>query len=165
MPRGRTYGVGRMPLRNLLRLSSFTILSGIGWCIDFAIFNLLVALGHSGFAANLVSATVAVTFVLVMARRWIFHDHVETLGRTVARYAAWNVVAITVASLAIRLIMAALERFDWTGVAAWAGTAAGHPVATAALVANLAKIMVTPFTMYANFVATGYIIERRLRFY
>lgn len=154
-----------MPIRKLLSLSSFTILSGVGWCIDFAIFNLLVARGWSGFAANLVSASIAVTFVLAVARRWIFRQHVRTLGKTIGLYAAWNVVAITAASAGIRLIAGALQTLPWDDVALMASTATAHPVAAATVVANLAKILITPVTMYANFVAMGYIIETRLRFY
>lgn len=152
-------------LMTLLRLSSFTLLSGIGWCIDFAIFNLLVGRGQPGFLANLASASVAVTFVLIAARKWIFRHHVETLPMTVAKYTAWNVVAISAASFGIKAIASGLQTWSWDGAATVVGQAVGHSVAPAVLMANTAKILITPVTMYANFVATGYIIERRIRFF
>ena len=149
----------------LLRLSSFTLLSGVGWCIDFAIFNVLVSRGFTSFAANLSSASVAVTFVLIIARRWIFRHHVETLPMTIFWYAAWNAAAIPAASLGLKAVSAGLLQVDWGQAKLLAGTGLDHPIAYRMLIANFAKIVITPFTMYANFVATGYIIERRMRFY
>jgi putative flippase GtrA len=148
----------------LLRLSSFTILSGIGWCIDFAIFNYLVSLNYANLTANLISASVAVTFVLMTARRWIFRNQVGSLQAAVGRYVVWNIVAIAVASYLIKLIASGLDSLDLQAVIALSDAVLGHSVSRHALVSNAAKILVTPFTMYANFVAMGYIIERRLSF-
>jgi putative flippase GtrA len=150
---------------NLLKLPSFTLLSGIGWCIDFAIFNTLVTLGHTYFASNLVSASVAVTFILIAARRWIFRHHAESLHVVVAKYVIWNVVAVTAASFLIQLIATGLEHIDLSGVLAGAGQVTGKIPDKKAIVSNVAKLLVTPITMYANFLAVGYIIERRFSFY
>ena len=84
------------------------------------------------------------------------------------KYVLWNVVAITAASYLLKLIAAGLATLDLDAIVAMAGAAVGRaialPVPHHVLIANAAKILVTPFTMYANFVAIGYIIERRFSF-
>ena len=152
----------------LVKLPMFTVLSGIGWCIDFTIFNYLVSRSHPDFIANLVSASVAVTFVLFTSYRWIFRNHVGSFPVVLGKYVLWNVVAITAASYLLKLIAAGLATLDLDAIVAMAGAAVGRaialPVPHHVLIANAAKILVTPFTMYANFVAIGYIIERRFSF-
>lgn len=150
---------------SLLKLPGFTLLSGLGWCLDFLIFNGLVAMGHSYFASNLVSAACAVTFVLFTARRWIFRNHAESLGTVVVKYVVWNIVAVTAASFLIQLTANGLETFDFAGASLAIGQFVGTAPSKVMIVSNLAKLLVTPITMYANFVMVGYIIERRFSFY
>lgn len=150
---------------NLLKLPAFTLLSGIGWCIDFVIFNCLVTVGHSYFVSNLTSAAVAVTFVLITARRWIFRDHAASLPVVVAKYVIWNIVAVTAASFLIQLIATGLESVDLSGITAAIGHVTGAVPNKKAIVSNMSKLLVTPITMYANFLAVGYIVERRFSFY
>ncbi|QGN56107.1 hypothetical protein GKE62_17710 [Novosphingobium sp. Gsoil 351] len=150
---------------SLLKLPAFTLLSGIGWCIDFVIFNYLVALDHTYFASNLVSAAVAVSFVLITARHWIFRNHVESLHGVVVKYVLWNVVSVTAASFFVQITASGLEQIDLSGIASATGHVTGMTPNRVTIVSNLSKLLVTPITMYANFLAVGYIVERRFSFY
>jgi putative flippase GtrA len=148
----------------VFRISSFTLLSGVGWCIDFLLFNCLVSIGHSYLTSNLISASVAVTFVFLTSRKWVFRNHVGSLKVATFQYIIWNVFAITVASQFLGGIASVLESIDLRHVSQLIVWMTGEHLAERSLVSNLAKVLVTPFTMYANFVAIGYIIERRLSF-
>lgn len=146
------------------RLSWFTVVSGLGWCLDFTIFSVLVARGVPGFAANCISAATAVTFVFFCARRWIFRDHVGSMAAAVAKYVAWNVVAISMASVLIWLAGAAIARLDLHLAIGLTQRFLPAPLSAPQIALNLAKILVTPVTMYLNFLAMGYIVERRVSF-
>lgn len=139
-----------------IRVHRFAILSGIGWLLDFTIFNLLAWFGLNLFVANLIGAITGVSWVFVTARAFIFRSRVVPFHHAVLGYVAWNAVAIFVASVLVDVIGTTLE-----------GLARGHGLALAGiplwrLAAPAAKIAVTPFTMYGNYVAMGYIVERRL---
>jgi putative flippase GtrA len=148
----------------LFRISSFTLLSGVGWCIDFLLFNLLISIGHAYFTSNLISASVAVTFVFLTSRKWVFRNHAGSLKLATFQYIIWNVFAITVASRLLGGIASFLETIDLSHASQLIVWMTSEYLTQRSLVSNLAKILVTPLTMYANFVATGYIIERRLSF-
>ena len=153
------------PRRSSLKLPAFTLISGIGWWLDFLIFNYLVALGYTYAGSNLISAAAAVTFVLITARRWVFRNHAEKLNVVVLKYVLWNVFAVTGASFLIQLIASGLEMIDIAAVVSivvWDPLTAHQEIA---VVANVSKLLVTPITMYANFVMAGYIIERRISIY
>lgn len=149
----------------MLKLPGFTLLSGVGWCLDFVIFNVLIGLGLTYFGSNLISATCAVTFVLITARRWIFRNHVASLHSVVVKYVLWNIFAVTAASYLVATVASGLDTLDlgplFTSLAYFADAAPDRVF----VVSNIAKLLVTPLTMYANFVMVGYIVERRVSFY
>jgi putative flippase GtrA len=149
----------------MLKLPTFTLVSGVGWCLDFLIFNGLVALGISYFVSNLCSAAVAVTFVLITARRFIFRNHAERLRVVVAKYVVWNILAVAAASFLISLVANGLESSQIATLVFAIVEVDPSRGETTALVANLAKLLITPLTMYANFLMASYIIERRFSFY
>lgn len=145
------------------RVHTFALISGIGWVIDFITFYVLVLLGTSMFTANLIGAAVAVTLVFFAGRHFIFRNSRTRLPVAIAAYVVWNVVAIFLASLAIAAIGRLLESPD---IVAWVQTTLnglGLPLEPMYLIAPVAKIAVTPITMYFNYVAMGLIIERQLR--
>jgi putative flippase GtrA len=148
----------------IVKISSFTVLSGIGWCIDFTAFNYLVSMGYPYLTSNLISASVAVAFVFLTSRKWVFRHHVGSLKIAVLKYILWNIFAIIVASQLLDNIANFLESMDLRHVSQLIVWVTGNDLAERSLVSNLAKVLITPLTMYANFVAIGYIIERRLSF-
>lgn len=143
------------------RLNGFALLSGLGWLIDFSAFNLLTLAHVPVFAANLVGASLGVSFVFVTGRRFIFRDTRTRLSHAIALYALWNLVAILAASFCVAAIAHLL------GTEAARQLAARLPAIGPywmVLVPPIAKMAFTPVTMYANFVVMGLIIERRLHF-
>ncbi len=147
-----------------VRLHGFALYSGLGWLLDFAIFNLLASAGTSLFAANTISATCAVAFVFVVTRRRIFRRSRTAYRPALAAYLGWNVVAIGLASLAVGLIGRCLLS---PAILEPTGRLLGsiHPGVDARwLMPSAAKIAVTPMTMYLNYLAMGVINERRFSF-
>lgn len=118
----------------------FGLVAGTGWLIDFCLFVTLGWLGMPVWAANMLSASVAVLFVFFASVRHVFeYEGGYLLGKLIA-YILYQVVAIALASVLID----ALAR--WLGVA---------PV--------IAKIIVTPATFYANFQFMSWITTGKLR--
>lgn len=150
--------------RPAMRVHAFAVISGLGWLVDFAIFNLLALAGTSLFAANLAGAGVAVSLVFVAGWRFIFRDARTPLPVAVSAYIAWNVVAIMLASWAVQLIGRVLAMPQVVEPAQHAFSNLGLSIQPVYLIPPVAKVAVTPVTMYLNYLAMGMIIERRLRF-
>lgn len=147
-----------------LRLHRFTIISGIGWLLDLSVMSLLVWAGLEVFAANLIGATLAITFVFFAAQNRIFINEGGFLYGKFAAYALFQSMAVPLASLAIHALNGVLVASGWVeaGVlAVMPSLLAMVPVATAIL----AKGLVTPATLYGNFVFMGWLLERRLSFW
>lgn len=138
------------------RLSYFTLISGGGWILDVVVLIVLVTLGANYFVANMVSATFGVTFVFTLAQRHVFASGREGLQwRLFLPYLCWQVIAISVASL----LIAALAQSLFTHIAE---LQIADPPSPDTISAALAKILVTPLTLYANFLFSGWLMERRI---
>lgn len=83
------------------RFVGFAFVSGIGLTLDVAIYTVLCASGAAPELANLLSAATAVTFVFFAASRRVFSGRDGWMLRPFAAYVAYQVVAITAASVAI----------------------------------------------------------------
>ncbi|HEX8513074.1 MAG TPA: GtrA family protein [Allosphingosinicella sp.] len=145
-----------------VRLHGFALISGLGWLMDFGLFTILAHNGLDLFIANILGATAAVAFVFVTARRLIFRNLKRPLAAAIAAYVLWNFVAILLASAAIDSLAALLLS---SGILSGMVVSASSGWFTLAqIVPPAAKILVTPLTMYSNYVAMGVIIERRFSF-
>jgi putative flippase GtrA len=120
----------------------FGVISGLGWLIDFTVFYLLVRLDVPPFFANVVGAGIAVTFVFFSSVKRVFQYEGGYLLAKLAAYIGYQIIAVAIASALIDLIS------RHTGM---------EPL--------LAKILVTPFTFYANFQFMSYITTGRLRLF
>jgi len=132
------------------RLSHFTVLSGIGWCIDFGLMLLLVSNELPVFASNAVGAVAATIFVYITAQRHVFKLAENRLGGSTRfmAYAGYQAIVILIASF---LIDAAAGILAETSL-----------VDDPTLAAAVAKISVTPLTLYSNFLFMGWLVEGRL---
>ena len=141
------------------RLSKFTLISGCGWLLDVLTLLSLVAMGASFFAANLVGALVGVSLVFLFAQRRVFNaTHAGKIRwRLFLPYLAWQAVAILLASALVDLVAILLTPAA-SALAAWSASA----IPAAVIAAGLAKIIVTPLTLYANFLFFGWLAERRI---
>jgi putative flippase GtrA len=141
------------------RLPKFAIVSGAGWCLDIIIFLTLVQLRVHVFLANMIGAALAVTFVFVVSQRSIFIVRRKRIIWAFIAYLGWHAVMITLASLAIAWLSAAISSCSgWVPALAvpLCATVSAHWLAAAS-----AKCLVTPLTLYANFVFSSWIIEAR----
>lgn len=119
----------------------FTLISGIGWILDFVVMGGLTALGSSYFIANTIGAFCGVTFVFFAARHDIFSEAREqSLTKSICLYWAWQIIAITAASFCVALLS--------NGVFALLKDMLENGRVISGL---CAKILVTPATLSANF--------------
>jgi putative flippase GtrA len=145
------------------RLSRFTLISGGGWLLDVGVMLGLVAAGTSPFVANLIGALCGVSSVFVLAQRRVF----TTLGgggvrwRLFLPYLCWQAVAIPAASALVALI-ANVAAGAAEIPAAWFAVVSPVTISAAVIAAGVAKVAVTPLTLYANFVFSGWLMERRV---
>lgn len=137
------------------RFSGFTIISGLGWILDFTILTSLVQLNVPVFWANLAGAFCAVTLVYVLAVRHVFERlNSAAPWKLLVAYWLWQVVAISLASALIALLTAAIvtQFVDMMPVM-------GLQQKTAA--AFVAKVAVTPLTLVANFLFMRFLLESK----
>ena len=147
------------------RIGYFTLVSGIGWLIDFFIFGFSIKLGLTAAYANLVSASVAVVFVFVTSRQWIFRHHVGSLRSVFVKYVLWNIFAVSIASWGVGTIHGFFSSCAFDFLAFTQSNLFRTTITAQTLSAIAAKLFITPFTMYSNFVVLGYILEKRVHFY
>jgi putative flippase GtrA len=86
---------------DLLRIAKFAGASGAGLCLDYVVYTLLCSGGLDAGVANLVSAGCGVTFVFLVSARHIFASGDAFLGRLFVLYAAYQVLAVALASGAV----------------------------------------------------------------
>jgi putative flippase GtrA len=83
---------------DLTRIIKFAGVSGAGLCLDYAVYSLLCASGVEAGWANLVSASLGVTFVFVVSARRIFAGSDRFLLGLFAIYAGYQLLAVSAAS-------------------------------------------------------------------
>lgn len=137
-------------MKNLFRqIISFVGISGVGWLLDFALYNLLSYTVLDVFVANICSSMVAVCLVFFVSTRKIFDNKKEGLNVKLkfAIYIIYQLALIFVASALIKLIN--------NGIITWIQV---DIIVTFAPV--IGKILVTPFTMTLNFIVMKLLLEK-----
>lgn len=113
--------------------------SGAGLVLDVAVYTALNEAGLRAGVANLVSAACGVSFVFLVSAHRIFEgDGDRFLGRLFALYAAYQVVAIVLASLAVDGMTSLLDGAYLAG-----------------------KLTVLPVTFTANYLFTAWLLGPR----
>lgn len=139
---------------DLTAFLKFGSLSGLGWLLDLAILLSLVGgLGAPAFAANIVSSSVAAMSVFLVSRSLIFRRGEGGLEIRIALYFAYTLAMIGVATVAMTLVLHALS--------ALAVGRAMHP--SPALLAGIAKILVTPPVLMLNFLMSRHASEFKIQ--
>lgn len=128
----------------------FAAISGTGWLIDMGLTMAVVQLGLSPFLGSAIGAATAVTFVYVVSRLLVMGDRQIGGAREIGLYVAWQVFAISMASA----LVAALAHLLAPLVAAF-GT-----LDALALASGIAKALVTPLTLIANFLFLKWLTGR-----
>ncbi|MBS0451571.1 MAG: GtrA family protein [Proteobacteria bacterium] len=143
-----------MKPRRLATFLKFATVSGMGWIMDALILLALVSQAlWNPFYANIVSSCVAATCVFLFSREVIFRKVPRVLHLRLAAYLGYTLCIILLASAAIGLLVGML--------AAIAGSLNFELPATAA--AAIAKVIVTPPQLVANFVVSRFLSERTFK--
>ena len=127
---------------------SFIGISGIGWIIDFVIYNILYSVFKVDISiANIISSLVGVTFVFIFSTRKVFENSGKLDIRIkCAIYIVYQIILILCVSKIMPSIKDLLISFDIKLVVKYANV--------------LAKILITPITMTINFIFMKYLIEK-----
>lgn len=138
-------------MRGIVRQGTyFTIISGLGWCIDFGVFSLLSIYVSIPVAyANMLSSLPAITFVFFMATRYIFvqYDEGMKIWQKYLVYVIYQVVLVIVASFLAQYIYDLRNSIEISIL-----SDDGFKL--------FSKCAVTPITMIANFVFMKMISEK-----
>lgn len=122
----------------------FALISGVGWLIDFSVYTALSRLTEIPVAAaNYLSSLPAITYVFFVSTRRLLAcktDRVSKLTKYLV-YALYQLALVSAASFAMQALAGALAEFTQYGKLA-------------------AKILITPFTMTANFFVLRAIAEK-----
>jgi putative flippase GtrA len=125
-----------------IKLFGFGVVAGIGWLLDFCVFALLVILTGRPMLSNMVGASLGVTFAYFMSARSVFYYEGGFLFAKFLVYFVYNAASILLFSFFIAELTLIL------GV---------HP--------TLAKIFVTPFTFYTNFLFMNVLLTGHVKLY
>ena len=137
--------------KTLLRqIFEFIGISGLGWLIDFAGYTVFTAIGVQAGIANFCSALPALTFVFFLATKKTFIEKERgiPLGWKYVLYVLYQFVLLTGVSFLNQALFDLLR-----GVFA-EGTLLNRYCAL------LTKIMITPITMFCNFIVLKRMAER-----
>ncbi len=132
----------------LIQAVKFVGISGIGWLMDFAIFNVLTLFYSNVSLNNFISSTVGVTFVFLFATRKVFENNSKI--SLVWKYVIYIVYQFLLILLASK-VLAIINTFIIANITV------GTIVRFSAV---LSKIIITPFTMVLNFFVMKGLIER-----
>jgi len=122
------------------RLLRFAGVSGLGLCLDYALYAALYEAGLPAGWANLISAGTAVSFVYVASVRGVFASRRDDIHRLFVAYAGYQVAAVGLASVAVDLMTSLLD---------------GRYIA--------AKTVVLPASFTANYLFMGWLLGDRDR--
>ena len=126
----------------------FIGLSGVGWILDFVVFNLLGAFSDSLVLNNVISSWVGVTFVFAFASRNIFSNSKRVpIPIKYGIYLVYQCMLIYFISQLLAEVSGYLLTMDFLGNY---GRFSGA----------VAKIAVTPVTMICNFIVMKLVVER-----
>lgn len=127
----------------------FVGISGIGWLLDFTVFNLLNFVSARVDVNNMISSLIAVCFVFTVSTRKTFvqKENGIPLKHKFVIYVLYQLVLIFAVSYVLFQINGMLiEILKGTAVSSFT--------------ALMAKIIVTPFTMLCNFIVMKLLIEK-----
>ena len=126
----------------------FVGISGIGWLIDFGVFTVLGLFGIPSWICNIISSLCGVTFVFFVSTRKTFEVSLKrlTLHQKYIIYVLFEIIIILIASRFVGLLDGIFKAADIELLRRFSAIAA--------------KICVTPFTMFINFVFMKVLTEK-----
>jgi hypothetical protein len=129
----------------------FTLISGIGWILDFFLMSTLVKLGIEPGVANFISASMAGTLVYWSSRRWLFKKQFG-LAAT-----GGFIFYLVYTSLAV-LFFSALIQFSSITIFDYLNSNSYHYSLVVAAI--FSKILFTPFNLLMNYIVSCKLSKR-----
>ena len=144
-----------MQVSNLKRLLfnqviGFVAISGAGWIIDFSVYTVLTLVGVPAGIANFLSALPAITFVFFLATRKTFRRNpggISLVWKYVI-YVLYQLVLLTGVSFLNQALFDLLRNTFAQGTLLYQ------------YCALLTKVMITPITVFCNFIVLKRLAER-----
>lgn len=130
---------------------SFAALSGTGWLLDVGLTMALVSRGVPPFWASVVGAAAAVSWVYLASRLTVFEDKTVGSRSDYVIYVLWQIAAITLASVCVATLT------QWIDPMIERGTIA----TSESLASGIAKVIITPVTLGANYAFMKWLTGRR----
>ena len=126
----------------------FIGISGVGWIIDFIIYNTLSYIGCRVFISNIISSMVGVSFVFWFSIRKTFvaKSNGIKLKYKFIIYIAYQCILIFLISQLVDIINVSMMSSGITFIHDYSIT--------------ISKILITPITMICNFVTMKILVER-----
>jgi hypothetical protein len=143
----------RRPLTGGFR--AFAFVSSIGWVLDLGLTMWLVQLSLSPFSGSLVGAVTGVSFVYFVSRLMLLTDRGIGGPREFGLYVLWQVFAISAASAMVAIIAKLLGPVVAALCVQRVSLLAG--IDTIAVASGVAKTLVTPLTLMANYLFLGWL--------
>jgi hypothetical protein len=140
-----------MHAASLWSVAKFGVLSGLGWMVDMLVFAGVVTFGASVFFGGFVGAVCGATFAFLSSKRLVFHNDEENYLLELSVYIAYQ--------LALAVVLAAAIDIGARGLTWIAFSAGWHFPLTGIAIA--AKVAVTPFSLFLNYVVARYLLRRR----
>jgi putative flippase GtrA len=139
-------------LKRLLfhQVMGFVAISGVGWIIDFSVYTILTLVGVSAGIANFLSALPAITFVFFLATKKTFRRNMGGVSLV------WKYVLYVLYQLVLLTGVSYLNQtlFDLLHGTLAEGTLLYQYCAL------LTKVMITPITVFCNFIVLKRLAER-----
>ena len=146
-------------MKNIIKQAlSFFLISGLGWLMDVTIYTILTNVGLHVILSNIISSTVAVTYVYITSTKKLFkNDSKYSLKIKYIMYIIYQICMILISSYVVYLIsnwlLNNLLNVDINSLKGLFNFIVSHAKLSA-------KILVTPFTMVINFIFMKFLIER-----
>ena len=144
--------------KNIKQALSFFLISGVGWLIDISLYTVLTKVGLHVILSNIISSTVAVTYVYITSTKKLFKNESKiNLKVKYIMYVAYQICMILFSSYCVYLIsknlIQILPNVNIGSIKGFTNLIVEHAKLSA-------KILVTPFTMIINFIFMKFLIER-----
>lgn len=126
----------------------FVFISGLGFIIDFIIYNILTLLFNVNVdLSNMISSMVGVTFVFFTSTKKVFENNTQKISLKVKYliYVVYQLLLIFLASKVMLLLKNYLVTFDISLLTQYASI--------------IVKIFITPFTLTINYFVMKYLTK------
>lgn len=126
----------------------FVGLSGIGWIIDISIYTILCLFINSVFTNNIISSCIATTFVFILSSKTIFGNNSKVpLMLKYVIYLIYQLILIICISKLLSIINTGILEFVSINIIRRFSNI-------------ISKILITPITMFLNFIVMKLLIEK-----